>query len=148
MWTGYSTTPFSELGLEEERTEGRGVTLLRQGRKMGEPSALLKETRHEQRSALLSNVSHAEGLLRKKQGNVKGWAKIEPENGHLRKVWRWREKLVVDELEPVAVRKQEGKIRGLRKRFGEQWSEGTGCKSRQNWKGGGLWNNERRNERF
>lgn len=33
MWTGHGTTPFFKLGLEEGRTEGRVVILLRQGQK-------------------------------------------------------------------------------------------------------------------
>lgn len=62
----HGTVLFSKLGLEE----GRGIILLRvRNERIG---YLVKEMRLEQTSALQSNLSLAENLLRRKQGNIKG----------------------------------------------------------------------------
>lgn len=58
------------MGMEEGRTEGRGTIFLRVRNKRNE--YIVKEMRLEQRSALQSNLSLAENLHRRKQGNIKG----------------------------------------------------------------------------
>lgn len=80
----HATILFSKLRLEEGRTEGRGTILLRVRNERIEH--LVKERRPEQRSALQSNLSVAENLHGRKQGNIKGRRMTETENGDLSKV--------------------------------------------------------------